>query len=161
MYLIDEKYLADYTSVSINKNAKDIKVAFQAVTIIHLKPLLGIALYGLLESFIEGIAELSDKQFELLDMVKYYMALKVEKEMLFNIVNISNKGATEEDRAANLETVTTLRQLAESKAASVKKNILTFLADNKDDFPEYFPKLDAQDYTGGIIFEPKKIIYFY
>ena len=159
MYLIDEKYLSDYTSVSINKNAKDIKVAFQAVTIIHVKPLLGIALYELLETHVASTIELTAKQAQLFDMVKYFMALKVEREMLYNIISISNKGATEEEKAASVETVTVKRQAVESQAASVKKNILSYLNTNKADFPEFYPETNTQDFTSGIIFEPVRRIY--
>lgn len=160
MYLIDEKYLTDYTSVSLTKNAKDIKVAFQAATIISVKPLLGIALYELYENHLLTSNLLNRKQGELFEMIKYFMALKVEREMLFNLVNINNKGATEADKAASLELSTSMRQAVDSKAATVKKNILEFLKENKDDFPEYYPPAtETQDFTGGIIFEPIRHIY--
>lgn len=160
MYLIDEKYLADFTSVCINKNAKDIKVAFQAATMIYIKPLLGIALYELFENHASSNSLLNPKQAQLFEMIKYFMALKVEREMIFNLVTISNKGATEEDKAATLELATSMRQSVESKAATIKKNILDYLKENKADFPEYYPPTtEVQDFTGGIIFEAPKHIY--
>ena len=152
-YLIDEKYLSDFTSVSQNKNAKDIRVAFQAVTLIHVKPLLGNPLFDLYHVHVESASVLTDKQAALFDMIKYYMALKVEREMLFNLVTISNKGATEEDKAASLELVTMKRQSIENRASAIKKNILEYLKIHKSDFPEYYPKPTTLSNFSGISFD--------
>ena len=155
-YLIDEKYLTENTSVSSNKNAKDIKVAFQLVTLLYVKPLLGQPLYELYEN----TTSLNPRQKELLEQVRYYMALKVERELMLNLLTLSNKGATEEDKAASLEVVKLKRQDVESSAAAMRKGLLAFLEEHATDFPEYYPEVKSVDYSAGIVLDtPRKQYY--
>ncbi|MBF9237441.1 hypothetical protein I2I05_08525 [Hymenobacter sp. BT683] len=160
-YLINDTYLTEFTSVSTTKNAKDIQAAFQSVTVIYVRPLLGIQLYELYEQHLKTNSVLTPKQAELFGYIQYYMALRVEREMMLNVLKISNHGVTEHEKVASMENIKIMRQDAESRAEAVKKLLLDYLNAHKPDFPEFFPETLAVindngshgDFTGGIVFD--------
>lgn len=164
LFLIDDAYLTNHTSVSTSNRDKNIKVALQSVTLINVKPLLGIPLYSLYEAHVATDKVLTSKQAELFELIQYFMALRVEREMMFNVLNVNNKGATQEDHTASIEVVTAKRQDVEAKADFVKRSILKYLGTHKLDFPEFYPEpnqVSAPDpsvYSSAIVFdyEPKK-----
>lgn len=164
MFLISETYLKSRVNVSLHKDATAIKIAFQNVTDFYVKDLLGIPLYDLYIDHLVNATPLTVKQAELYDKIKVYFALSTHYELLMNgLVDNNNKGTTEDDRVAALDTVKMVRQDVASKAEQMKSNILKYLEANKADFPQYFSnetKQDAPKLTSGpspIVFidEPK------
>lgn len=167
IYLISQKYLSETANVSIQANDKNILVAFKAVTEIDVKPLLGIPLYQLLQSKVESETEstFTTEQAELFDLVKYFMSLRVWREMMFDMLNISNKGATESDHQANLDLIKLKRLETEHKAESIRKRILSYLNNNKPAFPQFFPEpqrsaSNPDTYNTGIIFDNFSKFYY-
>ena len=164
-FLIDDKYLTDNTNIATSTKDKSLRVAMQTVTVINLKPLLGLPLYELYEQHLAGQATLSAKQAELLVSIQYYMALRVEREMMYNLLNVNNKGVTQDEHAANMAVVNAKRQDVEAKAEFVKSSILNYLAVYKADFPQFYPEpacpaIQVTDYAVGLVFAPQPTHYF-
>jgi hypothetical protein len=136
--LINDSYLKKKTYVSIQKDSNDLKVAIERVAEIYIIDLLSIPLYELLLDHTTNDTVLNDKQSKLLDKVKFYYALMVEHELMGNIFTISNKGNQEANNTPNREDVVSRRSEVMLKAEKIKSDILTFLNDNRIDFPQYY-----------------------
>lgn len=143
MYLITESYFKSRVSVALQKDASELKVAFENVTDFYLKDLLSIPLFELYLNHVENGSELTSKQSELFDKVKVYFALMASYELMLNLFEITNKGNQTEPNSASLELVKMKRQEVLGKAEQMKANILKYLADNRSDFPQYFASEEA------------------
>lgn len=162
-FLINDTYLTSNTNIGTSVNDKTLKVALQTVTITDVKYLLGKPLYELFETHVQDSTVLTSAQAEAFEQIQYYMALKVEFELMGNILTVSNKGVTQDEHVANMDVVKFKRQNIESKAAIVKTALLVYLNANKDKFPEFFPEPTTINkpnpaYSSGIAFdyEPKR-----
>lgn len=158
-YLITNEYLKEVTSVTTN-SVKELDVAFRSATEVHIKKLLKPGVYSRL---LTG-SDLTEVESELLEQVRYYMALRVEQDMLFNIVSVTAKGATQEAQQASLEVITAKRQYLESKAKTIETSIREFIQQHPQDFQNITPELQQGttpfDYSCGIVFDnAPRIIY--
>ena len=145
-YLITEEYVTETCpSISTNNNGITIAAALQMVTLRYMKKLLSTDLYQLYVDYVDAPAPtpLTNYQAELFELVKYYMALQVERHMLTNLVEIGAKGATVEATAATLEIVTFKRQELAAAILSFETEIQDYLDAHAPEFPEYKPKCEA------------------
>ena len=164
-FLIDDRYLTENTNIATSMKDKKLKVALQTVTVINVKPLLGLPLYALLENYVANGTSLSDKQTELFNQVAYYMALRVERELMYDLLNLNNKGATTDQNAADMALVTAKRQDVEAKSDFLRNGILAYLDANRADFPEFYPEPNSTTpnpgmYSSGIVFDYAPKRYF-
>ena len=164
-YLIDDRYLTENTNIASSTKDKSLKVALQTVTVINVKPLLGLPLYALYEDHVANQTALSGIQAELFASIQYYMALRVEREMMYNLLNINNKGVTADEHAATIAVVNATRQDVESKSEFIRASILALLDANKGKFPQFYPEPTSVTpqvtaYSSGIVFDYAPKRYF-
>lgn len=139
-FLIDEKYLKERTSITSQKDVKDIKRAMLNANEFYLLDLIGIPLFEKFELAVNRPTTgntLTEKQTFLLNKVKLYNALIVEYDLMFNTIDVTNKGLTD-NTTATIELIKENRKEVHSKAERVKSSIEEYLNANKEEFPEYF-----------------------
>jgi hypothetical protein len=159
-YLIDEFYVKETCpSISVSTNGITIAAALQIVTLRYMKKLLSTDLFDFYSAYVNAVAPapfptplpapfptsptLTAAKAELFDLVQLYMALQVERHMLTNVVDITNKGATVEQTAATLELITYKRQEIGATILSLEGEIKDYLDSHPADFPEYKPATEA------------------
>jgi hypothetical protein len=145
-YLITEKYIKDTCpSISTNNNGVNIAAACQMVTLRYMKKLLSTDLFQFYSDYVNAVSPtpLTSYQEELFGLVQYYMALQVERHMLTNLIDVSNKGATAEQNAASLELVTYKRQELQASILDFENEIQSYLDTNAAEFPQYKPTCEV------------------
>lgn len=139
MFLITEQYLTDRVNVSKQKNAEDLKRAFQNVSDFYIKDLLSIPLYDLLLSSIDdSVVELTAHQAALLDKVQIYFAFMVQYDLLLDLFEITNKGTQVDSNSADIDLIKIKRTEVMAKADKIKSDILKYLEENRSEFPQYY-----------------------
>lgn len=147
--LITEAYLKNTINLSQHKDPVDLKIALKNVTEFYIKDLLSIPLYELYLSHVEQGKVLTARQAELLEKVRFYYALMVQHELMFNLFSVTNRGNEQNQNSPSLQDIREKRAEVMGKAEAVKDKILAYLAAYRQDFPEYVAQRPTQADSAG------------
>ena len=165
IFLITKKYLSEYTPVDNNHNENEVKNAMTDASLFDLN-FLGLPLLDLFTSHTVSGTTLTDVQAQLLSMVKYFNAYRVYYHLSFNMFNVTNRGVTQAPDSLPYADLKEVRGQIDAKCASLKRQILEFIAKNQGALPQAAPQPetpltnDPLD-TLGVVWSPNTQHYYY